>query len=597
MDSASTTPSTSSAGLSTAALVKRKRSARRLWMLRFMALGFSALLLLLLEGALRLIGVGEDLSLVVPVAGASSWYRLNPLFDQPFYGMADLSGPEPRPFQLPKPKGTRRILVVGGSTVVGFPYPSELAFARHLEAALQAQADDTDVIEVLNAGITAMNSATEVAVVQEGLRVQPDVIVVYTGHNEFYAPGGAASAAGQLSPGWFRTLSYFRRLHLVQAFRRLIKPKAPAGDLIESLPGDVHIPLDSELFKSGIERYRENLTAMALAAKRAGISIVFVSPVANERDQPPIEDLRVPTGAVMDSWREAFRKGERELAWGDANKAVDLLEQAYRGREHDPLVHFRLAQAYVRQERFDDARGHFDRALSLDGCRFRASSEFRSVMADVANQHATSGAFFVDLHSAIAHASHPSIPGRTHFLEHVHFTWAGNHVVGEAIAKGIWQDVWSRGWSDDRRLDEAASKERLAVLSEDHLAAHTLAMTIYQKLPFREGADAEKLAKDLIDDSVSLFRRLPADQQSIFEKLTQQEMAGDLLDALIKGARADQKDELLGFWLKVHVKRQPWNCQATRQLVTWLIDHGQHDEADHVKRAAAKWPCPVTNRQ
>lgn len=562
-----------------------------------MALSFSALLLLLFEGALRLVGMGQDLSLVVPIASAPGWFRLNPLFDQPFYGLVDLSGPEPRPFQLPKPAGTRRILVVGGSTVVGFPYPSELAFPRHVEAALQAQSDNAEVIEVLNAGITAMNSATEVAVVQEGLRVQPDVIIVYTGHNEFYAPGGAASAAGQLSPGWFRSLSYFRRLYLVQALRWLIKPKAPTGDLIESLPGNVHIPLDSQVFQNGIERYRENLTAMALAAKGAGIPIVFVSPVANEHDQPPIEDLRAAAGTGRESWREAFRKGERELAWGDAKKAIELLEQVQAERKNDPLVHFRLAQVYERYERFDDARGLFDQALSQDGCRFRASGEFRSVMSSVAEQHATSGAGFVDLHSALAQASNPAVPGRSHFLEHVHFTWAGNRLVGEVIAKKIWQDVWAREWSEERALDERSSNERLAVLSEDHLAADTLAMMIYQKLPFRDGADAERLAKDLIDESVSLFRRLAPEQQSIFEQRTQQEMAGDLLDALIKAARASQKDELLEKWLRAQVKRQPWNCQATRQLVAWLIEHGEHVEAERVKQAAAKWPCPGTNTQ
>jgi len=588
--------STTTAGQSTATPVKRTRSARRVWMSRCLALAFSGCLVLLLEVALRLLGMGQDLSLVVPIAGAPGWFQLNPLFDQPFYGLVDLSGPEPRPFQLPKPAGTRRILVVGGSTVVGFPYPSELAFSRHLEVALQEQCNNVEVVEVLNAGITAMNSATEVAVVHEGLRVQPDVIVVYTGHNEFYAPGGVASAAGKLSPGWFRTLASFRRLYLAQTLRRLFKPRAPSGDLIESLPGNVHIPVDGEIYKKGLERFRENLTAMALAAQRARIPILFVSPVSNEHDQPPIEDLRVPAGAAKEAWQEVFRKAERELAWGDAKKASDLLEQIYHEHQNDPLIHFRLAQVSERQERIDEARSHFARALSLDGCRFRASSDFRSVMASVADQHAPSGAKIVDLHQAVAQASKLTVPGRTHFLEHVHFTWAGNRLVGDVIARTIWLDVWSREWSTDRELDDAAGQQRLAVLPEDHLAAHTLAMTIYQKLPFRDGADAEKLAKDLIDDSVSLFRRLPADERAIFEQRTQQEMAGDLLAELIKAARAKQNDVLLGLWLRSHVTRQPWNCQARKELVTWLSDHGELDEAERVRQAADKWPCPAAHR-
>ena len=89
-----------------------------------MAVGLGIVPLILLELLVRAFGFGQDLSLIVAVPQSPGWYHFNPRFDEPFYGQAELSGPEKHPFQLPRPQGTRRILVVGGSTVVGFPYPS-----------------------------------------------------------------------------------------------------------------------------------------------------------------------------------------------------------------------------------------------------------------------------------------------------------------------------------------------------------------------------------------------------------------------------------------------------------------------------------------
>ncbi len=573
----------------------RTRSRGRVWLLRLAAISFGIVPLLILEGGLRLFGIGRDLSLIVPLSQSPGWYQLNPKFDEPFYGQADLSGPEPRPFQLPKPKGTRRILVVGGSTVVGFPYPSELAFPRHMEVALQAQAAEGETIEVLNAGITAMNTSTEVAVVHEGLKANPDVIVVYTGHNEFYGPGGVASSASWLSPRWYRTAAIWRRCYLAQNIRRLTKPRASSRDLIESLPGNLHIEFNGDTFQQGIARFEANLSAMASLAGRAGIPIIFVSPVANEHDQPPIEKLNPNnTSAPAEAWRVKMAAAERELRWGDPLKGLEILEAVRLERDQDPLVAFRLALAYERTEQHPLAIAQFQRAMDLDGCRFRAPSAFRITMEQVALNHAANGADFLDLHTAVCRADLNGVPGRTHFLEHVHFTWEGNRIAGEEIAKRIWQHTWSREWSSSRALDEQSANEQMAVQDEDHLAAHALAMMIYQKLPFRDGVDAADLAKDLIDDSMKIFRRLSAERQTLFEQQTPQDMSEDLLGSLIRASHSAGKEELNEQWLKARVTRQPWNCKAAYELANWLRAHGKSDEADRRQKERAPSPCGPT---
>ena len=571
--------------------VKPLRSRRRTWLFRLLAMLLGPGLILVIECGLRLFGVGADLELIIPHPGGSDWYQLNPRFDQPYFGRGDLSGPEPQPFRLPKPSGTRRIFVVGGSTVIGFPYASELAFPRSLQILLGQQVGSGERIEVLNAGITALNSNSEVAVVQAGLRAEPDVIVVYTGHNEFYGPGGAASSGGWLSPSGFRAVSELRKLSVFQWVQSLTKPTAPTDNLLESLSGDLHIALDSTVFKTTVARFQENLSAMARSASDAGIPIVFVSPVSNEHDQPPIEDFSVAeVGADADLWRQKLRRGQDELEWGEVARAIELLEAAKSEREHDPRVRFRLAQASEQVGQMPAAIEHYRAALDHDGCRFRAPSAMRLTMSVVATQHVAGGARFLDLHAIISANERSGVPGRKHFLEHVHFTSEGHRVVAESLARTIWQDVWGKSWSADRSLDAATLRAQLAVQDEDELAARALSLMIYQKPPFQDGADAPLLAKKLVADSISRFRNLPLERQRLFEQLSSADMSGDLLGVLIENARTQKLDELHGHWLAARVIRQPWQPAARSELVQWLRTHARNSEADRLLADAQAWP-------
>src|SRR5262245_7334522 len=119
----------------------RSSPSGRKWLFRSSAVVIGLLPFVVLEAALRLIGYGYDNRLVIPapLPAAPNRHILNPATDRAYFGRADLPGPEPRPFPLPKPADGFRIVVVGGSTVTGFPYPIELSFPRHLQVILQEQ--------------------------------------------------------------------------------------------------------------------------------------------------------------------------------------------------------------------------------------------------------------------------------------------------------------------------------------------------------------------------------------------------------------------------------------------------------------------------
>ena len=77
-----------------------------------------------------------------------------------------------------------RIFCLGGSTVQGSPFAIETAFSTWLELSLQA-AEPKRQWDVVNCGGVSYASYRLVPILEEVLGYEPDLIILYTGHNEF----------------------------------------------------------------------------------------------------------------------------------------------------------------------------------------------------------------------------------------------------------------------------------------------------------------------------------------------------------------------------------------------------------------------------
>jgi len=160
------------------------RSRGRRVTFRIVALGSPLIILGALNLVLYCAGVGHDTRMLVPFADVDDGhtFRMNEEASLAYYDQRDLAGPDGQPFRLPRPNGTYRILVMGASTVEGFPYYTELSFPRQIGVFLKRQLPGRH-FEVLNAGIVGLNSFALVDLLPRLLACEPDLIVVYAGHN------------------------------------------------------------------------------------------------------------------------------------------------------------------------------------------------------------------------------------------------------------------------------------------------------------------------------------------------------------------------------------------------------------------------------
>ena len=118
-----------------------------------------------------------------------------------------------------KEKQTFKIFVLGGSTAAGYPYFFNGTFPMILKKQLE-QAFPARHIEMINLGMTAMNTFAVLDVMRDVMSYEPDAILIYAGHNEFYGAFGAASteSLGRYRPLilLYLQLNRFKLFHLMR---------------------------------------------------------------------------------------------------------------------------------------------------------------------------------------------------------------------------------------------------------------------------------------------------------------------------------------------------------------------------------------------
>jgi len=198
-----------------------------------------------------------------------------------------------------KPAGSVRVVVVGESTVAGFPFQGKLSFARLVERALREAG--LPQVEVVNFGRAADSSDDVRATAIAALRLDPDVLVVSSGHNDFQASYLEALRDDE----WSRARAALRGLALVRAgSRRDWRAQAAEGQRPEPV-AVADLPfLDESERARGVQRYRANLQAIAGAARAAGVALVAMTSVANLDCEPCASHFSRPLDAAQ---RDAFR--------------------------------------------------------------------------------------------------------------------------------------------------------------------------------------------------------------------------------------------------------------------------------------------------
>ncbi|HET7536158.1 MAG TPA: tetratricopeptide repeat protein [Candidatus Didemnitutus sp.] len=422
--------------------------SRRLLFSAIVIVGVPLLVLGGLELALRWAGYGYSPHFFrrEKLANGETVWRENRWCTAPFFSAA--LARRPQPVRLPEKKapGTYRIFVLGSSAAMGDPEAS-FSFARVLEAMLRTAYPERR-FEVVNAAITAINSNLVRGIAEDCAKLEPDLFIVYEGHNEVIGPFGPVGVLAPFlrSDAAVRAAIWIKGTRTGQLLGNLARPKgAPAdwGGMEMFLKQQV--TADDPRLDAVRTHFRANLTAIVAAAHRAGAVTLLCTPLTNQRDFAPFLSVHRAGLTVADEEKlsDQFRAAE------DATRAGNLAaaETAYRAAQaiddHYAEIPFRLGRLALQTGHDDEARTLLARALELDALRFRTDASLQQVIREV-GADAGADVQLVDLAKQVATRSQHGVPGDEFLYEHVHLTFRGAYEVASELFQSVSTDLVRR---------------------------------------------------------------------------------------------------------------------------------------------------------
>jgi len=401
------------------------------------ALLIPILVLALVEGILRFTEIGalEPLVKQVQVNGDTR-YQVNRNVAQRYFAMDSSMVPEASEdiFDLKRKEGSLRILCIGGSTTAGFPYEINATFPFQLQHRLRESLLQ-NYVEVINLGISAINSYSVVDLLPEMLALEPDVLIIYMGHNEFYGAFGAASSQFvSANHRLNRLYLYLRKFRIVNVLRGLVAGFLPSAEttgegqsLMQAMAAENQVQPDSPIRKRAEYQFRENLRDIVKAAKDEGVQVVLSTLVSNLADQPPL----LSGGAVNQTEREQVLLKKRLLEAGAhlagnrlvaAKKILTQLDSSSADRA------FLLGKLAVARGDYSGAEEQFHAARDLDILPFRAPRAMNRILREVGKSENVP---LVDLKAVFKSASSNRLPGSNLFTEHLHPTFYGYQLMAQ----------------------------------------------------------------------------------------------------------------------------------------------------------------------
>jgi tetratricopeptide (TPR) repeat protein len=299
--------------------------------------------------------------------------------------------------------------------------------------------------EVLNAGISAISSYVTLDLLPELLQeTNPDVVVAYFGHNEFYGVYGSGST---LSPGGKRalvtTMLRLQHFHLVQMLKRALgalrsHPSSVTEDrtLMQNVIGDQDIAFGSPRYLNTREAFEDNLAAIANLCRGRGVPVVISNLVSNVGDQPPFHSLTHPAehAGAAHVMGTSLLVGDSVLAAGEPAAAEAMYLQGWRADSANADLWYGIGQAKMARGDSAGALEWLVGAKDRDAMRFRAGEDFNASIAAIAGQR---GMTFVDMVGAFRRASPRGIIDRNLMCDHLHPNPQGYYLMATAFYHGV----------------------------------------------------------------------------------------------------------------------------------------------------------------
>lgn len=359
------------------------------------------LFFVLLESGLRIFNYGENKEQWIrPFVEYPEIVTLNyNIANRYFSKIKNIPKPALDGFDLNKKSNSFRIFVFGESSAAGYPYDPNAAFSKYIKQKLQLEYPESK-IEVINLSMSAISSYVLLDLAPGIIEYKPDLVLIYTGHNEYY---GALGVASTESISQSRTLIKFvlwaEQFKITELLKNSITrisyafsdPDNSPSTLMAKMVGNQSISFKSELYYEGLEQFHDNMQEIINIMKQNKIPIIIGTLVSNLKDLKPFisekSDSFPSANQVFDEAKELWIKGD-----------------------------------------FKESKSKFTFAKDLDLLRFRAPEDINKIILELGNKNSIP---VVKVDSIFTSKSSNGIIGNELMTDHLHPNYYGQSLIGE----------------------------------------------------------------------------------------------------------------------------------------------------------------------
>jgi Flp pilus assembly protein TadD len=546
-----------------------------------MGCGIAAAFFVCLEFILMAVGVVPLYERADPFVGFSSYAPLFVKRTMPGFGEIYETAPNktrwfnPQRFPVHKAPGTTRVFCLGGSTTYGRPYDDRTSFSGWLREFLPS-VDPTRRWEVINAGGISYASYRVARIMEELIEYEPDMFIVYSGHNEFLeqrtydkmlrTPETIRNLATLASH--LRTYSVLHDVTYEQSavYERSAILSTEVKAVLDRSVGPDAYHRDDDMRDAILDHYQTSLMRMTFMAKRAGAKLILVTPASNIGDFSPFKaepgpQANKPHIQKADSLKWIANQALEEEHY---KRALAITEQALKFVSRDAQLLYAHGQALKNLGQPQEAHQALIKARDEDICPLRAITPIRKIVIEVAQEKETG---LVDFVQIVREHSPDGIPGSELFLDHVHPTIEGNRILALALIKKMTDEnivTPVTTWND-------ATITKISEQVENTLDEQTHAMALKNLSRVLMWAGKEKEAKQLIDRAVTTTSE---DGETHFHKATLNRRTGNNQAAL--------------FHYQEAVRLAPWNAAIYQGYGSLLSELGQKMKAREALETAIR---------
>ena len=412
--------------------------------------------LILLEFGLTLSKYGDDYSVFVPLGGEySELLVFNPNYPKKFFKNTSLiPSVIPDPFSKNKQDNSFRVFVLGGSSTAGFPFSYNASFSRRVKRRLDVLFPHVN-LEIVNMGISAVNSYTILDVIPEIISQKPDLVIIYAGHNEYYGALGVGSTESIDGASWlinltlklrnFKTYQFIS--NILEFSKNLFRGNSKVSNqtLMEQMVQEKLIPSESEMYNNGLRQFKNNMNDALNLLSQAEIHTI-ISTVSSNLKQKPFESISSKTKSADD--------------------------------------YFYQAENYFQNSDFQNAKSNYILAKNLDALRFRAPTKINDLIKELADKYKVS---LVNTDSLFSSISLGTITGYNLMTDHLHPNVRGHQIIGDLffdkmVEKGFLPKTKKQNFTQEEQIKFANNS--LAYTSFDSVYASSVLSKLLNSYPF-----------------------------------------------------------------------------------------------------------------